>query len=67
MQAFLFDHDDRFFEGWYLDASWSLSTASWSILILTALGITASALYLPAEGDYEMIPDQPMEFEQDDQ
>jgi hypothetical protein len=39
-------------------------TASWSILILTSLGIIASALYLPAEGDYELIQDEYVE--QDD-
>lgn len=66
-QAFLFDNDDRFFEGWYLDLGWSLTTASWSILILSALGIAASALYLPDEGDYEIIPDYPMSNEQDEQ
>jgi hypothetical protein len=66
-QAFLFDNDERFFEGWFLDIGWSLCTASWSILILSALGITLSALYLPEEGDYELIPDYPMSNEQDEQ
>lgn len=65
-QAFLFDHDDNFWEGWYLDISWSLCTASWTILLLTCLGIIASALYLPTEGDYELIPDQ-SQVEPDDQ
>lgn len=32
-------------------------TASWTILFLTSVGIIASALYLPAEGDYELIVD----------
>ncbi len=65
-QAFLFDHDSRFWDGWHLDVSWSLCTASWSILALTCLGIIASALYLPSEGDYELIPDQ-AQVEPDDQ
>ncbi|KAH7346023.1 hypothetical protein BKA66DRAFT_478363 [Pyrenochaeta sp. MPI-SDFR-AT-0127] len=56
--AFLFDHDARFWDGWNLDISWSLCTASWTILTLTCLGVVASAVYLPAEGDYELIPDQ---------
>ncbi|KAF2247811.1 hypothetical protein BU26DRAFT_457762 [Trematosphaeria pertusa] len=64
--AFLYDHHERFFEGWYLDASWSLCTASWSILVLTSLGIAASAFYLPAEGDYELVPDR-QETVQDEQ
>ncbi|PSN73662.1 hypothetical protein BS50DRAFT_569160 [Corynespora cassiicola Philippines] len=65
--AFLFDHDEHFFEGWFLDVSWTMSTASWVILVLTSAGITASALYLPEENDYETIPDLPLEVEQDDQ
>ncbi|KAF2649825.1 hypothetical protein K491DRAFT_707905 [Lophiostoma macrostomum CBS 122681] len=65
--AFLFDNDERFFEGWYLDVGFSLCTASWSLLILSAIGITLSALYLPEEGDYELIPDHPMSGEQDEQ
>jgi len=65
-QAYLFDHNERFYEGWYLDASWSLCTASWAILFLTAVGMTASALYLPPEGDYELIPDR-LEVVQDEQ
>ncbi|KAF2739674.1 hypothetical protein EJ04DRAFT_531552 [Polyplosphaeria fusca] len=55
--AFLYDHDERFFDGWYLDLSFTLATISWSLLVLTGLGIAASAIYLPAEGDYELIPD----------
>jgi hypothetical protein len=42
-----------------------MCTASFSLLVLTALGITASAYYLPAEGDYELIPE--MDIEPDDQ
>ncbi|KAF2874430.1 hypothetical protein BDV95DRAFT_627111 [Massariosphaeria phaeospora] len=65
--AFLFNNDDRFFEGWYLDMSWSLCTASWIILVLTGLGIAASAFYLSEEGGYELIPCNQMESEQDEQ
>jgi len=64
-QAFLFDNDPRFWSGWQLDASFSLCNASWVLLVLTALGIAASAFYLPAEGDYELIPE--MDIEPDDQ
>ncbi|KAF2690126.1 hypothetical protein K458DRAFT_99009 [Lentithecium fluviatile CBS 122367] len=65
--AFLFEHHERFIEGWYLDASWSLVTASWALLVLTSLAIAASALYLPPEGDYELIPDDQFEVMQDEQ
>ncbi|KAF2205546.1 hypothetical protein GQ43DRAFT_299597 [Delitschia confertaspora ATCC 74209] len=54
--AFLFDHDDRFFEGWYLDNSWILCTISWGLLVLTSASILGTALYLPGEGGYELIP-----------
>jgi hypothetical protein len=57
-QAYLFDHDSRFWSGWHLDLSWKLCTASWTILFLTSLGISASAYYLPVEGDYELIPEE---------
>ncbi|KAJ4381904.1 hypothetical protein N0V86_003273 [Didymella sp. IMI 355093] len=63
--SYVFDHDARFFSGFVLDSSWSMCTASFSLLVLTALGITASAYYLPAEGDYELIPE--MDIEPDDQ
>jgi hypothetical protein len=65
-QAYLFHHSNRFFDGWYLDTSFGLSVASWSILVVTALGLAASA-YLPAEGDYELIPDAQLQYEQDEQ
>lgn len=64
-QSYVFDHDPRFFSGFLLDSSWSMCTASWTLLVLTALGITASAYYLPTEGDYELIPE--MDIEPDDQ
>jgi len=63
--AFLFHHNERFWNGWHLDLSWSLCTASWTLLALTALGIAASAIYLSAESDYELIPDASY-VEQDD-
>jgi hypothetical protein len=65
-QAFLFDHDSRFWDGWHLDVSWSLCTTSWTVLLLTALAIAASAIYLPSEGDYDLILDQ-TQVEPDDQ
>jgi hypothetical protein len=54
-QAYLFRNDPRFLSGWSLDTSFHLATFSWIILLLTALGIAASALLLPIEGDYELI------------
>ncbi len=65
LQSYVFDHDARFFQGFTLDSSWSMCTASWTLLVLTALGITASAYHLPAENDYELIPE--MDIEPDDQ
>jgi hypothetical protein len=59
-QAFLYDHDDRFFPGWKLDVSWILCTVSWTVLALDAAGIIIAALTLPSEGDYELIPDRPV-------
>lgn len=55
VQAFLYDHDDRFFVGWKLDKSWIMCTLSWSILILSAGFLSASAFLLPSEGGYESI------------
>ncbi|KAL5374755.1 hypothetical protein DPSP01_011685 [Paraphaeosphaeria sporulosa] len=66
--AYLFDHHDRFsVPGHYLDASWSLCTVSWVTLFLTSLGMVASALYLPPEGDYELLPEDNLEIVQDEQ
>jgi hypothetical protein len=61
LQAFLYDHDSRFWDGWHLDTCFHLVTASWTILVLTSVGIIASALYLPSEGDYELIMDEHVE------
>jgi hypothetical protein len=57
-QAFLFDHDNRFFVGWKLDKSWILCTISWIVLLVDVVGITVAAKMLPAEDDYEAIPDR---------
>ncbi|KAG9847805.1 hypothetical protein KCU94_g6849, partial [Aureobasidium melanogenum] len=56
--AFLFDHDNRFFVGWKLDRSWILCTVSWIVLLVDMIGITVAAKMLPAEDDYEPIPDR---------
>lgn len=60
-QAYLYDNDDRFFPGWKLDKSWILCTVSASVAIISASGIIASALTLPSEGGYELIPDREQE------
>ncbi|RMZ87681.1 hypothetical protein DV736_g5090, partial [Chaetothyriales sp. CBS 134916] len=56
--AYLYENDDRFFAGWFLDKSWSMSTTSAVFEIFCAAAITAAALVLPSEGGYELIPDQ---------
>lgn len=56
-QAYLYDHDNRFFVGWALDKSWILCTVSWIVLFLNSVGITSAAFLLPPEDDYEMIPE----------
>jgi len=54
--AYLFDNDtERFFVGWALDKSFYLCTASWSIAVLAAAGITVSAFVFPPEDGYELI------------
>jgi hypothetical protein len=55
-QAYLYDNDDRFFPGWRLDMSWVLCTVSWSVMLLLGGEIIATALLLPTEGGYELIP-----------
>ena len=55
-QAYVYDYDDRFFPGWRLDTSWILCTASWSAMILLGAGVSATALLLPSEEGYELIP-----------
>ena len=56
-QAYLFDHDNRFFVGWELDKSWILCTVSWCVMMVDALGIIGAALFMPKEDDYELIPE----------
>ncbi|KAI5257943.1 hypothetical protein E4T42_00698 [Aureobasidium subglaciale] len=56
--AFLFDHDNRFFVGWTLDKSWILCTISWIVMAVDVVGMSVAAKVLPAEGDYEPIPDR---------
>ncbi|KAI9849972.1 MAG: hypothetical protein M1838_006230 [Thelocarpon superellum] len=53
--AYLYDNDERFFEGWRLDTSWGLCTSSWAILVGSALTICVSAWVLPSEGGYELV------------
>lgn len=55
-QAYLFDNDDRFFDGWQLDYSWILCTVSWTVLALSGAGLVSAAVFLPEEGNYELIP-----------
>ena len=55
-QAYLYDNDDRFFPGWKLDDSWIFCTISWSVMVLTAAFISASAYLVAPEGGYELIP-----------
>lgn len=59
LQAFLYDHDSRFFVGWELDKSWILCTVSWSVLLLDLVGVVGAALFMPSEDDYEPIPEAP--------
>lgn len=56
--VYLYDNDDRFFPGWKLDDSWVLCTVSASVVLISVGGIVASALTLPSEGGYELIPDR---------
>ena len=55
-QAYLYDHDDRFFPGWKLDISWSMSTVGFSAALLLAAALSTAMLLLPDEGGYELIP-----------
>jgi len=57
LMAYLYENDDQFFSGWYLDKSWTMCTISWSFEALCAIGITLAAVTLPSEGGYELIPD----------
>lgn len=55
LQAYLFDHDSRFFVGWQLDTSFILCTVSWAVLLVNALGVLSAAYVLTPEDDYEPI------------
>jgi hypothetical protein len=57
LQAYLYDHDNRFFVGWELDKSWILCTVSWIVMLLNGLFVTIAAYVLVPEDDYEMIPE----------
>jgi len=56
--AFLFDNDERFFDGWYLDKSWILCTASWTLTMLSGIFVALSAFIFPNEAGYELIPSE---------
>jgi len=56
--AYIYDNTDRFFIGWSLDKSFYLCTASWTIAILSAAGVSLSAFTFPSEGGYELIPSE---------
>jgi len=56
-QAYLYDHDNRFFVGWELDKSWILCTVSWAVLAVDAIGVIAAKYFFPSEDDYEAIPE----------
>jgi hypothetical protein len=58
-QAYLYNNDNRFFDGWALDKSWVLCTVSWSALVLNAVGVVGAGLFTNSEDDYEPIPDYP--------
>ena len=55
-KAYLYDNDERFFIGWFLDKSWVMCTLSCTFQAVCALAIAAAALGLPTEGGYELIP-----------
>ena len=59
VQIYLKDNDEKFaVPGWYLDKSWDMCTASWTLQVVVAIAITLAALVLPSEGGYELIPDR---------
>ena len=62
-QAYLYDHDDRFFPGWKLDISWILCTASFSAVLGLFVGLPLAMLLLPVEGGYELIPNPSDEYD----
>lgn len=56
--AYLFDNDDRFFVGWRLDNSFTISAVSCGVALLCAVSIALSKALLPEEGGYELIPSE---------
>lgn len=54
----MFNNDDQFsLPGWRLSSSWILCVVSASVSVLLAVGLWASAQFLPAEDDYEYLDD----------
>lgn len=56
-QAYLYEHDNRFFVGWELDKSFILCTVAWIVMVVNATGVVSAAFGLPQEDDYEPIPE----------
>ncbi|KAK3308945.1 uncharacterized protein B0T15DRAFT_123705 [Chaetomium strumarium] len=57
--AYLFDHDEMFLvPGYRLASSWYLCATSASVALLTAIGLSISALVLPPEDGYQLL-DEP--------
>lgn len=52
------EHDEHFFPAWYLSKSYTLCSVSWVVQVVAGVGLVASALFLPEEGGYELIPDR---------
>ncbi|KAI1331842.1 hypothetical protein F5Y16DRAFT_245082 [Xylariaceae sp. FL0255] len=56
--SYLFENDMQFIvPGWRLDFSYYLCTVSASVSVLLAVGLAASAIFLPPEDDYESLED----------
>ncbi|RYP77461.1 hypothetical protein DL769_003415 [Monosporascus sp. CRB-8-3] len=56
--AYLFNNDEQFaLPGWRLSSSWILCTVSAAVSVLIALGLWATAQFLPPEDDYEYLDD----------
>lgn len=56
--GYLFDNDDRFFVGWRLDNSFTITAVSAGVALLASAGIVASRFLLPLEDGYELIPSE---------
>lgn len=55
--SYLFEKDERFFDGWRLGKSWVLCIVSWVLEVLIAGGIAFASWYMPEEDGYELIPE----------